>query len=44
MTPVDKVSSLYIEPPFWDDVINNYNPAKEQQYALSKLLPKKTQN
>ena len=42
MTPVDKVSSLLKETPFWNDVINNYNPVKERQYALSKLLPKRT--
>lgn len=44
ITPVDKVVSLSKETPFWDDVINNYNPVKERQYALSKLLNKKTPN
>ncbi|HMK59688.1 MAG TPA: IS481 family transposase [Dissulfurispiraceae bacterium] len=44
MPPVDKVSSLLKETPFWDDVIKNYDLVKERQYALSKLLPKKTSN
>ena len=44
MPPIDKVSLLRKETPFWDDVINNYSPVKERQYALSKLIHRKTLN
>lgn len=44
MPPIDKVSLLRKETPFWEDVINNYSPANEHQYALSKLFSKKKSN
>lgn len=44
MPPVDKVRSLFEKTPFWDEVINNYSPVKEQQYAIPKLLGKKVRN
>ena len=36
--PIDKVCSLLDKTPLWEDVIKSYDPEKEHQYYLKKLL------